>query len=737
MPISRASKNLEVLEVAASLFVTLDGKWMSDLPAGTQIIGHVGLPAIDSGTKQILLKQQQPPSYDKKDFVPNLAIHGKDLFGKAAAFGSTISGITGYIEGAKALLKLFGAEEDSPELKAIIAESAQIKALLGNVITGQIADRINLVDGPREDAHKATRTFLNSLKPEEREQLRQAINSLHVAVSGGMLDPEKSFAWMTVPWDPDYYADTPWYLTMWFWRFDSAPFLPDDEVPLLGTWPKSEGRWDLRPYLGLLAETATTLISAHTALDPSYRTTGVYREYFASFGEAMRAFARRVLKGIQPTRAFDLIKDGLPWLKTSAFWEPVPGWPVGAVDSLLGSSSGYVGPIWTTPAEPTGLWRPSEQGFPGAEQGPLLVTLTPGKFLPSTTWNPAFLAGVAKANAERIAVWFHLAGLSLAPELFKLAEIFDDMATPPKESETVVMGGPGWTGVRVPAGKIEATVGGEFCEAKSFTADVYHLKRTGTVMIRKQPLLYQWGSHEIKYRLLLESHLPASSYPYSTPLDQIELLPGSNTVWLKCQLFDWDVEKPYQISDQIESENVVYVMTPPPPLDPMQSFSLPLEGLKIGSVLTVGQLPQMMIAETPLEERKGRITATGEKKTLPFHYERTDGDGLTGIQIRSDMGQENTMLWLVVEEPIGFLKSGSKVIRTVVPLPMVGIERHWSPGYFLHSDGCAKKAADALLQAVKKKRKSQPIPGPDPAKDSSYADYVSRVMKQLLPGPDS
>ena len=140
-----------------------------------------------------------------------------------------------------------------------------------------------------------------------------------------------------------------------------------------------------------------------------------------------------------------------------------------------------------------------------------------------------------------------------------------------------------------------------------------------------------------------------------------------------------------------------------------------------------------LLAEQPLEERKGEMTDRNEQKTLTFSYEREDEDGLITFKIHNQEGKGNGILWLVVEEKIGFPPAGSPaVLRTAIRLAMIGIEQYWSPAYFAYKKYCEQAAGNALANLIKKaKTKKKSIPSPDPAKDRSLIDYVTRLQRQL------
>jgi hypothetical protein len=488
----------------------------------------------------------------------------------------------GYYVMGKELLKLIGAlpTYESPEMKALkyisykIEEAVNLLKLESEIV---IATKVADIENARQNLEDGARAFLNSQTSEEWEDLRLKLEALTDALWAQLFNPTISLSYMKTGWDPHNYAGTDWYYMMWMWGFEQSAFAPaeKEEIPVLGTLKQGVGRWDYRPWIGILAKSVVTLLIGHVALDPACRTTGVYRSRLKGFAEGLRLIARRMIAGVQVTRPLDLHKWSTQYKSGYGIDEwgydiLADGWPVGAVDSVSGAAAFDA------------AWKPSENGFPVlatikkvnlGEGEPPIARGDP----PPMPWTFAYFGAIKQAAIDRDKDYFALTSSLPVIELYGLADDFDDLATPPKKSETVSFEGPAWVGVRVPAGTKQIEVGGgEFCEKKVFTADVFHARRTATVQIKVQPKLFQWGSHRIDYKVYLDSSDLSSPGPYGGAVDRKALEPGTGTVYLECWMFDWEIQKPLSISDQFSDESVVYVFPSSLPLNQANDSALSL-----------------------------------------------------------------------------------------------------------------------------------------------------------------
>ncbi len=753
-----ASPYPSVVEVSPGLYAAADGSWISEVSPQVPVVKAKWFPLLDKESVQLLLSDSGGGA--AQDVMDTFGISGetRDLFTQAWQIGAGISSVAGYYQWGKQILTAMGVLQPSVPaefklLKQIAAAVSELNNKIDAVFNLMVSQETAAIRGQLHTLQNKTRAFIASPKPAVREELRVALDAFHGQVTGGLLEANASLSYIAAPWSPKQYAKAPWQLDMWIWSpFEFAP-LPTtgfDQlgVPTLNALPAGSLRWDHRAWIGLIAESAVALILAHTALDPAHRTSGVYRHTLAGIAAGLRATAARVQASIQVTRPLQLPKDAAHFFYGEAasgtLGAPKPGtwrifadgWPVGAVDTVTGAS------VFEH-------WKPAEHGYP------LLDTLRKvdrkaGAALPPWPWEVTAMKALQAANSARMAAWFKLSAASPAIALNALAAMFEDMATPPTKSETVRFDGPHWAGTRAPAGTATQEVGGILCEKKTFTAEFHHVQRTGTVAIDVQPALFRTGAHEIGYRFLLVSfpgwiNASHTSLPsLLQALDIHELALPSGTIAIEVAAFDWLIAKPVALADNIAIAQQLFIVDEPP-LAGLYFKIVTTAGLGQGSqpVLSAAAAADFALVEQALEEHKGSMRDTGDKRTLTIEYQRKDEDGRVTFTFSNKGGEANGILWLVVEEAIGapplpssdYVIPTEPILRPALRMAMIGIEKYVPPAFFAHEKHCAETAGQALQPLLAQyAARGKPIPSPDPTRDGSFADYVRRVQRQKKAG---
>jgi hypothetical protein len=739
-----------LIDVATGLSLTQQGEWVTEWQPNVQSIGQIGTGTIDPGVEQMLMSGDI-----KQDIIEKLGLWGdaKSAFSygwDAAAFAS---GAWGYYQGAKILLSEFGAipKKDplGDALKKLQETVDELNNKVDKLIQLKYSEQRGMIKAALNGVKTAVTATLNAPGEKELENLRYQLNEAHKIISGGLFDEKESQEWMSYPIEYSTYWACDWLIPTSFWRLRLAPpwdTKGSEGVPVWLTIGQGVNRPDIRDMLGVTLESAVTLITGHTVLDPGFRTTGWYRETFGPFAEVLRKAARQSLASIQITRPIDLASDATHWKygdlaewvypddppnENTKYWDPgtwrilADGWPVGAVDTVAG------GAIYEE------HWKPSEHGWPLLAWAGGVKRTQP---LPPEPMLSMALQAIKAANEQAHSAYLELIAQSPAPTLYYLAWVFENMATPPEESETVRFDQPIWSGHRISAGQIDESVGEIPCEPETFTADVQHVDAQALIRCRVQPELYRVGANTINYRYYLEAPSLSSGeelgYPPMGEGQRVELDGESGTVTITVPDFRWNVIKApliFAVVNTSEEE--------PEPLPGQLLGDFPKmvydEPLDTGKWTIVGP--------SPLQPTPGSIEATGEYRKLKITYQRENkvGDSPTDpneirFTISAEPGSGNAMLWLVVEEPIGNpLKGQPKLLRTGVRLPVVTIEHLWPWSYFIHKKECAE-ARSKMLELARKQAavRKIPVPDPNPELDKTFAEYVGRVYKVLkLPVP--
>lgn len=738
-----------LIDVAPGLLLTIEGQWVAEPPAGARVIAHLDLPAPDAGTRHVLLSKSEKST--EQEIIDTLGLWGdtRDLFQKAWKIGKAAYGIySGYtwaIQAAEFLgLNISGTSGEMKALKEIKQLVINIDQKLTASINYNTAYDRGKLDGKLDKVEEYIQTFL--VHNQEGKALATYLEDAHEE-SKPLLDrnyqPDVMFAFFQ-PFQ--LHKDAPWIWTM-TWGYEQHPLYQDKGVHILGAgYPAT--RWDCSGWLPLIARTITLLITGHMALDPTRRTSGMYRSWFLGYADGLRALAEKMEAGIQLTRPFSLQHDTTTdfFQGTINYNQIAWGWPVGAVDSILAAS--IIDPVW----------KPAEDGFP------ILAELKDKKFPlegsvkpppPPYTWS--YQLAVAKADQRRTARWWQLyATHPVVHKLRALAALLEDMATPPQESETVRFEKLEWLGMRVPQGEETQTVGGgqRLCDERQFTADVYHVERRGKLHTQVQRDLFRWSGHIIRYRFAVESHVYHATEPnQSTLVDRVVLCefdenwdavggpawPLDKTINLKVSTFSWNIQRPLhaKLSESLEAEsNVHYVMQHPSPQHVLYDWYLPTQWVDVSTqpmrTAAVTSDPSQLL-NAPIEERSGVAWPTGFRH-MQFRCGLSHQDEKVLFEIENTIHPQqvgNALLWFIVEEEIGKPQPGMPAfIRSAYRMPVIGVEHYWPASYFSYLKHCEKRALETWKRANRlAQERGIPLPQPDPINDGSFMNYVMRILR--------
>lgn len=502
----------------------------------------------------------------------------------------------------------------------------------------------------------------------------------------------------------DDYSGQPWYTDRsWLVSRSGAPLEPSADIARM-TDP--EPRWDYTPYLAAIIDIVTLLLAIYKTLDPANRTTGRFHYRADTLAKLMKSFGERIGEHIVWTRE---------WTTSDHYWRPMDyGWPVGAVDVCSGKSVFKAGWPALTYTPPPPIGNPNDPP-------PL----------------PKDMAGnLAAARVERDLSWLIVYEASGALRVLQLASVLEEMATVPKSSETLqpVVSK---TTRRTRTGSLpRSTPSLPHCEAVTFTAAVYEVKRSirvncGLQTPKRHP--EEKGYWPIPYKFFVESH--PGRFASGTPLDRVELKPGMTSLTLRAQVFDWEVKSKKVLMEtspnfptrweQLVQDRYVILANTRPDLRPSEHpWSLP-DVVKEDILDSISQDPdfpgvvrnvdvQPVTIDCSLVRRKADFTARFWNRPGQLNY--------SGV-------------YLVIEEGsrMGHPQGGSPgpILRTMVEISMIGKELHLPLKYFELIELCESRAR-AIIKEIEQvyRLKAKPIPRWDPVAFANPAEWVQQVMRE-------
>lgn len=459
---------------------------------------------------------------------------------------------------------------------------------------------------------------------------------------------------------------------------------------------------------------ATTSMLAHfVAIEPLFRTTGHYRDRLTEMRGELTNFAGNMLNCLQWTRDYDPFSD--------KYYRPMAyGWPVGAVDICSGAAA--FNPNWNEGV--LSVPSPPAKQDPGGRDVPL-----PQEEPPIVTNVQESLERASEQRAQDFMAVFLQSGI---PELLIYIAYIDEQIRVPKTSETVRMD-VRKLGARKRVGTAKRTVeASAVCEARDFTADVYHFPRELIVSTTKQPLFYA-DFYRIPYHYYLESY--SGDGPTLDPklaLTRKELTQLSGSLELKASCFDWEVEE-LKISRTVMgtaglSSSSGLRQLAQSALDPT-SPTRRYPGLVDAKALSDWE--KMQWGDDP--DKPGMATHR-RLGSINIDYDIESGDRDDRITIRLRNHPEDGSfehLYLVVEEIPGPEKTNLPPIRTSLDVSMIGLEYHLPSEYFQYCRDCLNKAA-ALLEKIRHLAQVSQVPLPrwDPWQYQSISDYVKAVQQE-------
>jgi hypothetical protein len=720
-----------VLELAPGAYVAQTGDILNQPPVGSAVVKGPGLPPLDQEIKQHVLSLQSGAIAD------GLGLSGstRALFDDAVQLGEIAMGAYTGATWAVGILQAFGflSSGSDPVADALAALAKQIKLLdqkLGAFVKYTTSTDKAQMDNALNDLAQSIDWLVAKGKPEDRQAVEDNLKSVKEFMAA-LIHPLYSKDVVTEPFDLNQYKDTEFYKAMYhvgYFPYQQQPWWQDAAVATIGKdWPAT--RWDYRGWIPMIARGAALVLLGHQAQNTATRTAGKYRKELQDYADNLRALARRVMATIQLTPPLpamtpgDFTKDaytvGAPY-RLGSFHSLVWGRPVGAVDTILGDSLVEK------------AWRPADHGFP--ELAGLAFMHFKAPALPGNLW-VAVEKARKKADAERMAAWVKLVvHHPVIPSLFKLADMFEKLATPPATSETVAFQPAEWMGSRTLAETRVESVGTAFCEPKEFSVDIYELNQHVTVRTPVQPDLFRISVHEVGYRFRLESADPTSEklpHPLFTK-GFAELSEGEGVAVLAAPTFDLDLLAPQKLTLALDAFVAGDIADPPSFNKELAYYWYVSPSGDSGAASHIVNVAKVTV-DQPIEQRQGKITV-GPTVTLSAPYTLTRHDGAVVLTLRNTPNV-NALLWLVIEEEVGFSAPNLRV-RTGLRLPLIGVERYWPEDYFKHVSLCMTKAdavlKDALVWAIET---GQPIPQPDPVNDPSFASYVTRVQRSLRGRP--
>ncbi|MFN2136712.1 MAG: hypothetical protein ACK2UK_12210 [Candidatus Promineifilaceae bacterium] len=730
------------VEFSHGLYLDSHGKVVDELPrehSVTQLPLQINLPP--DVAKQLKGLDLSDASSKLKELSPvfsALGIDKKVVNVVSASIGiviglASVYGTVGAVVNLLNVLGIFGGAPQDDTLKSLAKEVHNTYQLLKNEINDDLLLRVNKARSIVSTSSDFIEDYLQdeNLTPDDWRDLKVTVKELH-RVTDEMLGPNwqrnqfslSSFGAKEAVSNANDWTDQykyRWYpFTHWL---DIVPFKAEDKgdqknkkkcpeftFDLSGADLKQfaadptapSKRWDYVPFIAIIMHGISVYLTGIKALDPAYRTTRTFDNELYCKAMYLQQFGDAIIKHILWTREWDANETTL-W-----DYQLEEGWPVGAVNACTGDSAIAV------------HWRE------GIETEPLAAGIqTLDGMLRITNMGES----LARARRKRELDWLTMVAASPAPQVLHMAALLRELATVPKESETVEVRTTAVAHREFLEKRERLTPQAIGCDPMPFTAAVHRVRRRVTVRATLQPERYQ-QSYAIPYRFWLESYpaghdlVPILSVP---PLDRVELKSEGGALTLKeATTFDWEVS-----STKLAIDVSGLVQTSIGKLKKDVYVQLALQKPELYAPLTE-PLDSSVLA-FPDPDLPGVARNLGRQSiTLDYLANREDGEVVFEFRNRppDQSGQQGNFagVFLVIEEQP---RDSEQMIRTQIDISMVGEELHLPAAYFEYIELCETRAR-VILKEIEQdfQLKQEPIPPWDPQEMPFVHQWVQQILKE-------
>ncbi len=714
------------IEFSPGMYLDTKGKIVDKLPATDYSVGRLPVQFnLPSGLKS-MLNGVELGDVNKvlKDASPLLTYIGIDkqlgeIIGASinlliALASASVSGTVG---AATTLLQALGVMGGNPQqnlLTSIYQIVQNDYELQKKDLENEFIDRVLQVRGTLEQARWGISDYISdeNISDDDTERLRDHINSIH-SVLPRILSPQ----WQQSLFIPSSFSVQPWYrYVSWLDLHPDATFDPGFEMRGVdlkrtsGDKVVSFPRWDYIPYTGIVFETISALLVAYKALDPAYRTTRRFEGKLKEIARGAEEFGNLIVKHILWTREWDEAANPV--------WDYVfaEGWLVGAVNACSGASAitmnwneGIETTLHPTPLEPV-------SGAPLYADKLFVIT------------NMA--ESLERARRKRYVDWLTVLESSGALKVLQMAELLSELSTVPALSETVetfITAVAKRTFLEKRDQEIPADLG---CDQATFVAAVHLVERKVTVHATLQSRRYQ-DAYTIPYTFALESYTTNSDLTAqldSSPLDRVELKPGTDTITLhEVTSFDWEVKSSQLAIDfsgavvhkvaELSQDKYVQLAKAMPEI----FHSHPL--VQLVDISAYASLDP----DLPGIQRNITRRPITDEYTLEYTLTLNDGEAIIQFSNLPEEGNSAGVFLVIEEKPKGM----DSKIRTLIDVSMIGTEYHLPPAYFDYIAMCETKTRMIIKEIEHQFHlKGEPIPPWDSGAPSVVHEWAQQVLTE-------